>query len=719
MKICFMCDLHLPFDKDALQYEVLKWAIADVLRKQPDCIAFAGDVTCDGDEAVYDAAISALEETGIPVLYIPGNSDLRCSESRQSIAKKASICQNTIGGITLFAVNDADASVSDAQMRALMAADENSIVFMHHPLSQHDGATCEQLLCWRQTHPDTPLFYGHLHRSITEGSTYSLQAMDPDKSIGESPCITYYDTDTKVVRKAYYFSPVPTDLYNYFGVSCYDPIAHVEFAIQKGLRYLELRPNAVRADARMLKTAIDRWWASGGVELSIHLPDIGLQDGEVIAHKDLDGLISLVSLLGAGRVTQHVPQVSVGEVKRDPTALARMCRYLADRLDAVPHGIVIGVENMHMTAGERADDARRFGYIPEECLEFMKALALCTRHKVGVNFDIGHARNNAPFSQKYQIGTWLSMLGEHIVGYHIHQVTYEDGVFENHMPIDSVYGHLISYASFFRYWSSERISKAPVIFEMRPEGAYERTLETFLHHRERRVFDLHSHTHYSFCGKDNPHELLRVAIQNGLCVLGISDHNYGIGERKGEYLSKMRALREQYRDRIKLLCGIEIATQPHLYDIESSRQIQDYDYCLLEHISYENSIVGQELFAFCDNLGIPCGIAHTDLFAYCDTRGLDYRAFFDKMAAHGIFWEMNVSYDSIHGYLEHPYVLDFMRDAEKQSIIRDCGVHVSVGFDSHRCCEYDGYKVHAMYDFLKEKGIKTADEILVPKDKRE
>ena len=54
------------------------------------------------------------------------------------------------------------------------------------------------------------------------------------------------------------------------------------------------------------------------------------------------------------------------------------------------------------------------------------------------------------------------MIGKYAVGYHIHQVNYEDGIFENHMPIKNIYGHLISFASFFKYWSSGRIKKAPV-----------------------------------------------------------------------------------------------------------------------------------------------------------------------------------------------------------------------------------------------------------------
>ena len=134
---------------------------------------------------------------------------------------------------------------------------------------------------------------------------------------------------------------------------------------------------------------------------------------------------------------------------------------------------------MHMTAKDTADGNRRFGYIPEECLQLMRLLGKRCRHQVGINFDIGHARNNAPYSKTYQIGTWFSMLGEHMVGYHMHQVTKGNGTFENHMPITQLYGSLISLASFFKCWETGRIQKAPIVFEMRPKDAYETTLATF------------------------------------------------------------------------------------------------------------------------------------------------------------------------------------------------------------------------------------------------
>ena len=40
--------------------------------------------------------------------------------------------------------------------------------------------------------------------------------------------------------------------------------------------------------------------------------------------------------------------------------------------------------------------------------------------------------------------------------------------------------------------------------------------------------DLHTHTYYSYCGKDSPEAVIKNAIDKGLDIVGISDHYYGI-----------------------------------------------------------------------------------------------------------------------------------------------------------------------------------------------
>ena len=42
------------------------------------------------------------------------------------------------------------------------------------------------------------------------------------------------------------------------------------------------------------------------------------------------------------------------------------------------------------------------------------------------------------------------------------------------------------------------------------------------------IQDLHSHTYYSFCGADTPEEVVEAAINGGIELLGITDHNYGL-----------------------------------------------------------------------------------------------------------------------------------------------------------------------------------------------
>lgn len=334
-----------------------------------------------------------------------------------------------------------------------------------------------------------------------------------------------------------------------------------------------------------------------------------------------------------------------------------------------------------------------------------------------MHLDVGHARNNMPLVETYTLGPWYAEVGRDTVGYHIHEVVQDSTGLHNHQPISNFYGPMISYASFFKLWLRNELCHAPVILEIRPTEndpmPYRAAIEALQREAKRHVFDIHSHTRYSFCGRDDPQLLLDTAVENGIRLFGICDHNYGIGKRKAEYLQVMRQLATDNRDRIRLLVGIEIATIPANYDITEPAEIADYDYCLIEHITQDESLVGGDLFGFAEKLGIRCGIAHTDMFAYCDKYGYAYHAFFSEMARRGIFWEMNVSYDSIHRYREHPYVQDFLSDPAKQAILRETGVPISVGFDGHRCEDYDGRRVHRIYDFLRENGFRLADELFI------
>lgn len=707
MKICFISDLHLPYHPAAAQYDLLDWALQDLQKKQAAALVFTGDFTANGHPDSLRMFSEKIRGLNIPVIAAPGNSDYRTPSTVETVRKFETPFVTDVQGIKILALFDGQQQISDEAYALLDSADENTLVCAHHPPECLPEPHRSRMMQWRENHPNVPYFFGHLHLAVQrDANTYLLPAADPDKNIGENPAIAYYDTDTRILRKTYYNCPVPYDFARYIGLSCRHPETDIEYAIAHRVGCIELRCNSMREDFTPIFPLLKEWRNAGGHTLSLHAPEVitgGQFDEETwVAFAEFAAEVS------ADRITLHVPNLPSHTVTDE--ILVKIAGFVDEKLSVLPDTLVIGIENMHMTAKDTVEN-HRFGYLPEECLRYLRIFREHTSKKVGIHLDAGHARNNAPFSQQYTLPAWYAEVGGEAVGYHIHQIKRKDGVLENHQPITDWYGKYISYAAFFRAWEKGQLAKAPVILEIRPDEGYKATFDLLERENEMPVFDLHSHTHYSFCGRDLPETLVDTMVRNGVRLLGITDHNYGIGKRKAEYERVVRELAKKNADRIRILCGIEIATIPTHYDLADPSEIAGYDYCLLEHIDSPDSLAKDDLFGFAEKLGIRCGIAHTDMFAYCDNRGYDRREFFKKLADHGIFWEMNVSYDSIHRYREHPYVADFVNDPEKQEIIRECGVYVSVGFDGHRHEDYDGAKVAEMVKFLKNAGIRTADEL--------
>ncbi len=247
------------------------------------------------------------------------------------------------------------------------------------------------------------------------------------------------------------------------------------------------------------------------------------------------------------------------------------------------------------------------------------------------------------------------------------------------------------------------------------------------------IQDLHSHTYYSFCGKDSPEVIVEAAIAGGIELFGICDHNHGIGYGRKDaykapsevipheykdvmlrrYYDHMNLIKEKYADRIKILCGIEITAHLNILKLAlpDSADVSFFDYCMIENPDIENSIIKRDLFSFAERCGCKnIGVAHTDMFAFIESLGEDPYRYFKKMAERNIFWEMNVSYDSIHKYREHEYMLEFFRNEEQQAIVRESGVRLSVGFDGHRVEDYLPDRVADYCRRVTAMGIKLAFE---------
>lgn len=96
----------------------------------------------------------------------------------------------------------------------------------------------------------------------------------------------------------------------------------------------------------------------------------------------------------------------------------------------------------------------------------------------------------------------------------------------------------------------------------------------------RALCDYHVHTVYSD-GENTPEETVIAAIKKGMSEIGFSDHSYTFfdesycikREKIAEYKSEIARLKEKYKNKIKILCGIE-------QDFYSTENTEGYDYAI-------------------------------------------------------------------------------------------------------------------------------------------
>ena len=97
------------------------------------------------------------------------------------------------------------------------------------------------------------------------------------------------------------------------------------------------------------------------------------------------------------------------------------------------------------------------------------------------------------------------------------------------------------------------------------------------------IMDLHNHTLYSYDGQNSPEQIIENAINNGVAVIGITDHQFSIGTNISEYIHKLTECKEKYAGKIKVLAGLEIGTRPKPDDL-LTHDIAGLDYVLFESL---------------------------------------------------------------------------------------------------------------------------------------
>ena len=131
--------------------------------------------------------------------------------------------------------------------------------------------------------------------------------------------------------------------------------------------------------------------------------------------------------------------------------------------------------------------------------------------------------------------------------------------------------------------------------------------------------DFHMHT--TFCdGKNSPEEMVLSGIEKGLKQMGICAHSYQFfdegfcikKDRVSDFILEMRRLKEKYKDKIQVFCGVE---QEYFSDTETF----GFDYVIgsCHYIKKEGKYLDVDYTAdiFKDNVEKYYG---GDFYAYCE-----------------------------------------------------------------------------------------------------
>lgn len=207
------------------------------------------------------------------------------------------------------------------------------------------------------------------------------------------------------------------------------------------------------------------------------------------------------------------------------------------------------------------------------------------------------------------------------------------------------------------------------------------------------MMDLHNHTVFSYDGADTPEAVIENAIAYGIDTVAITDHQFSIGSRLDEYIDRMQECREKYKNRIRVLIGLEIGTRPVPDDFYASEADGRIDFCLFECIDRG----GMDLFEFFEwqrMFTCKTGLAHTDIFRLSERLGIDVAA---QLKQRGIFWELNCSGN-------YDYYYDFLTNERKRLYIKNSGVTVSAGSDTHSVGEFRAAALRRANEVLKELG---------------
>ena len=206
-----------------------------------------------------------------------------------------------------------------------------------------------------------------------------------------------------------------------------------------------------------------------------------------------------------------------------------------------------------------------------------------------------------------------------------------------------------------------------------------------------KIIDLHNHTRFSYDGQNTVFEVVENAIENGIDIIGITDHQFSIKHRIKEYIAAVTAAKKVYEGKIKVLCGLEIGTRPKPQDFPTDLSSL-LDYCLFESLDDDRAMDIFEFFEWLRLFKCPAGLAHTDVFKLCEKYGDEVLKVFKN---NNMFWEINFSGN-------YDYYFDLITNKRKQNLISESGIKLSVGSDTHWIGDFSKIRLIETNEFARK-----------------
>ena len=485
MIIAFLCDLHLPESKNSPQYVFFTRAVNQMRSDNVKTIVNLGDINSFGQVSSLENYIA--ETSDFENYYVFGNSEVRDGKTLEKIMTfKTEPCFK-VGERTVIGINTPYADIDENDRVRLEELKDGDIVFLHHYVkSLHNESRdfFEGLLAQK----NLTVFHGHAHYYIEEkigrSYVYGFRALDPDKSVGNYPCITYVDISAdKITIEEKLFcvtEKAKFDIKEYFGISCVDNLRDLTYAIENCVKNVEIRCRKASDVDYSILPLVKKWREVGGKYLSLHMPDIKLKNGEFCGVDEWNNALQYAKALGVNGLTVHPPRAKLCEMA-DREVYESFLKYYSEAVVFVGDSVNVGIENLHMTAGETNDTNRGFGYAPDEVASWIDAIneKLGKAERVGHTLDVGHARNNGIIASTHPISRWYEIMGNRTVAYHIHQTIKEGKGLKNHCPITDWFGPMISYVSFLYAWESGMVNNVPVFLEVKGSENYDVSVKAF------------------------------------------------------------------------------------------------------------------------------------------------------------------------------------------------------------------------------------------------